>query len=337
MSVTTSKQVILNVPDLLVVQNVSNTIEVHGETVAFRNVNLVLTNSTPVPVATASSMFTVYDNGSDVNVTAAAFPTQILDSLKGGWYIPSNASNANISAGTFGAGYTTTVPGAAQGGIMLTNDSVPSSFSTSISRWLGKLVYDNVTYRYLSPADIAGISFSSSYVQHMMSVAVGSGATNTQPGGGSDAVATSVYNALNTSLTGTNSGVRRSLYEQMLTQDPVRFTYGGTLATNGAGVSTDYSAYPIGFSSSTFNLASGFGTDSRQNMPFRTDDELRFLTQFKFSQSSITPSSSLSTDPTASIGGNKYATVSTSISNFLSNVVIIPDDRVIEFRLRISG
>lgn len=324
---STSKQVILNMPELLVVSAVSNTIELQGESVAFKNVNMVITNSTTVPLSEANNLFKVFDNGGNVDVTYS-YPGGALSpgfnvSLAGNWYIPDLTTD-------IAAGYSTSSPGASVGGLVLTNSTIPSSFTTSINNWLSKLVYDNITYRYLSPADIAGsssFSTTSAYVQHMSAVTIGNGTTGSAGSGfTTSAVSTSVFNALQTCLTGTNTGVRRSLYEQMFTQDPVRFTYGGSA---GAGIATDFIAYPTGFSTSNFSLSTGFGTNSVQNMPFRANDELRFLTKFDFSQATLTPNGQ-TYNPTT---GTTYNTIATAT---LSGVTITPDSRVVEFRVRIA-
>lgn len=280
----TSKPIVLNVPDMLVVSNVANTVEVHGETVSFKNVNLVVTNEgdnvTNIPTNDATSMFEVKDGGNDIVVNALL--TQIPDSFKTAmrsqnWKMPANFDIAGI-IGQSSAGYGTAFPGQAMGGIMLTRDQVKTNHY--INEWLAKMVYDNIVYRYLSPADVAGLPAAgqSSYLQHMNAVTIGSSNTT------DTTVSDSVYSALSSSLTG-NAGIRKSLYEQMFTQDPVRFMTGGASDIKSTLVSSTSGA-------TTFNMPNSgtttYSTPSSMEYNFGSGD---FTLEFWFKWSGTNPAS----------------------------------------------
>lgn len=215
-------KVVLNVPDLLVVSNIDNSIEIHGEAVSFKNVNLILNPSTTLPIDAATSLFTVRDDGYQLDVDPR-YPdiinVAINTSLGGRWFIPGYCSNVTLvpsnSIPGYTQGYTVSLPGQAVGGLVVTADEIPADRDYTLNQWLSKLVYDNVTYRFLSPADVAGIDTNITYEQHMSAVTINKG--------NNDNTAWKVYGALKTCFL-ENQNVRNSLYEQMFSQDPDRFT-----------------------------------------------------------------------------------------------------------------
>lgn len=317
---TTTTSVILNLPSVLTISNLNSTIDIQGESVAFRNVNLILESVAAVSPTEASGLFVVFDNISDYTVqpafaTTGDYGIGISTCLSRLWRTPFVRPGGDGTS--LPTGYGTDLPGRSIGGIVLTADDVPANRGYKIHQWLSKLAYDNITFRFLSPASIAGASatISQAYENHMSAVRITSG----------DTVATSVFVALKEALCGITTDalrVRKSLYSQMFAQDPARFDYG---VSEGTGAPTTDPAYP---NPSSFP----FSTDASQPLPFMEGDEIRFLTNFVFNASAFsTDNNALTSDDSNNFNVNKL-----KLDSLLGNLQITPDSRVVEFRMRIG-
>jgi hypothetical protein len=179
-------------------------------------------------------MFSVLDNGSEVVVavkTDAVLPAHFLAILKSTWCIPATFQSSTVIE----TGYRFTSPGAVTG-IVLVDDHVGGAQNAfSVNNLIAKMAYDNVVYRWLDPADVEGAYGLGGYEQQMNAVSINNATSNDLPAicnpvdsVGNNKTAQSVWDALSASLTAATDSagkVRRSLYEQMFSQDPARFAY----------------------------------------------------------------------------------------------------------------